>query len=95
MIALPDAVKEQIRRTKRPVITWFEIEEIVRCLYRERTFDGQRLLIKGRFPSPHALAALKTELTSPNSTIENDRSSLAWEDWIASHGNRTSAVAHP
>ena len=29
MHSLPDAVKELIRRNKRPLITWFEIESFV------------------------------------------------------------------
>lgn len=82
MHTLPDAVKELIRRTKRPVITWFEIEKIVRYLYRERTFDGQRLLIKSRFPAHRSLAALKAELFDQDFSFENSRGSQAWEDWV-------------
>jgi len=41
------------------VITWFEVEQLVRRLYREREYDNQRLSIRGSYPSARTLSQLK------------------------------------
>ncbi len=82
MHSLPDAVKELIRRNKRPLITWFEIEGFVRRLYRERVFDGERLLIKSSFPSARSLSALRTTLLDPTYGDDRLRGSESWEDQL-------------
>lgn len=62
-----DAVAEQIRRDKKPVVTWFDVEQVVRHLFRERLFDGKPLKIRRSSPTAETFAAVRRALVDPHS----------------------------
>lgn len=64
---LIDAVAEQIRRNGKPVVTWFDVEEVVRRLFRERRFDGKPLKIRRDYPTAETFGAIRRALINPYS----------------------------
>lgn len=64
---LIDAVAEQIRREKKPVTTWFDVEQVIRHLFRERQFDGEPLKIRRSSPTAETFAAVRRALVNPHS----------------------------
>jgi predicted transcriptional regulator of viral defense system len=66
-LILIDAVAEQIRRTGKPIVTWFDVEDVVRRLFRERKFDGKPLKIRRDYPTTETFGAIRRALINPYS----------------------------
>ncbi len=64
---LIDAIAEQLRRDQQPVVTWFDVEQVVRRLFRERHFDGKSLKIRRSSPAAETFAAVRRALVNPHS----------------------------
>lgn len=66
LLNLIDAVAEQLRRDQRPVVTWFDVEQVVRRLFRDRHLDGKPLRIRRSSPAAETFAAVRRALINPH-----------------------------
>lgn len=62
-----DAVALQIRRDGKSVVTWFDVEQVIRRLFRERRFDDKPLKLRRDHPSSDTFAAVRQALVDPRS----------------------------
>ena len=64
---LIDAIAEQLRRNQLPIVTWFDVDQVVRHLFRERHIDGKPLKIRRTSPSAETFSAVRRALINPQS----------------------------
>jgi predicted transcriptional regulator of viral defense system len=76
MTRISDALSAEIHRLKKPVITWFEVEQIVRRLYREGRYEGQSLMLRSSIPTSAAIHAARSSLT------DRDATAIAYNEFL-------------